>query len=312
MQAKEYGLVLFLIRKMWVNGLIVTKILGGLGNQIFQYAVARRLADVLGVPLKLDISDFASYKTHQYCLDRFRIRAEIASNGETNCLPLNSSFFSRNINRFFSRKLQAIEVIQEKYFHFDPEVLKLHDGVTLNGYWQSEKYFADVIPSIRNDLTPREPLSCDSKKMAELINSSSSVSVHIRRGDYISNPTAQKVHGVCSSDYYSAAVERIAKRVKEPHFFVFSDDIEWVRSNFQWPCQVTYVAHNGSERNYEDLVLMSLCQHHIIANSTFSWWGAWLSTYPGYPDKQVFAPKCWFAGADHDTSDLIPERWIRI
>jgi len=131
--------------------------------------------------------------------------------------------------------------------------------------------------------------------------------MHIRRGDYAHNPKTNSVHGVCEKEYYYRCVEKIASTAPDLRIFIFSDDMGWVMENMRLPCRTTYVAHNGEENDYEDLSLMSMCKHHIIANSSFSWWGAWLSTNP---DKIVFAPRDWFRDASIHTSDLIPKDWV--
>ena len=133
--------------------------------------------------------------------------------------------------------------------------------------------------------------------------------MHIRRGDYVSNPTTNKLHGTCSLEYYHNAVDIIAAKVSNPHFFIFSDDHEWARNNFKIDYPLTFVAHNNAGKNYEDMRLMSLCKHHIIANSSFSWWGAWLGSNP---KKIVCAPRGWFKDKSLNTNDIIPSDWSRI
>src|SRR5207248_9354724 len=125
----------------------------------------------------------------------------------------------------------------------------------------------------------------------------------------VTNPTASQTFGVCSLAYYHAAIDELAQTIKAPYFFVFSDDIPWAQQNLALAYPVTYVSHNGAERDYEDLRLMSQCKHHIIANSTFSWWGAWLGAHPG---KIVIGPRQWFRNADYDTPDLLPASWLRL
>jgi hypothetical protein len=146
-------------------------------------------------------------------------------------------------------------------------------------------------------------------KIAEQISRVNSVSLHVRRGDYVANLKVAAIHGLCSKEYYASAIKFISKKVERPHFFVFSDDINWVENNFKinYPC--TYINQNFSNESYNDLRLMSLCQHNIIANSSFSWWGAWLNCNS---EKIVIAPKKWFANSDKRCDDLIPEKWVRL
>jgi hypothetical protein len=142
--------------------------------------------------------------------------------------------------------------------------------------------------------------------MAVRIAGCNAVSLHVRRGDYVSNPDSSRVHGLCGADYHQAAVRRIAEVVPQPHLFVFSDDPQWAAGNLHLDHPATIVTGNDTRRDYEDLHLMSLCKHHIVANSSFSWWGAWLDTNP---DKIVIAPERWFAHEQHDTRDLLPPTW---
>ena len=136
-----------------------------------------------------------------------------------------------------------------------------------------------------------------------------SVSIHVRRGDYLTNPVTFQTHGLCDIDYYKKAIDEILDLVDKPHFFIFSDDQSWAKSNIIFGAPTDYVMHNNSLKNYEDLRLMSYCRHHIIANSSFSWWGAWLGNNP---EKIVIAPKKWFNDPKIDTTDLIPDTWLRL
>lgn len=147
------------------------------------------------------------------------------------------------------------------------------------------------------------------EQVAQNILSVNAVSLHVRRGDYVSNLTINQFHGTCSLEYYNQAIAQIAKKVETPHFFVFSDDPEWVKSNLKIDYSITIVDHNNADKNYEDIRLMSLCKHHIIANSSFSWWGAWLCRNP---NKIVIAPLKWFNDKSINTTDLIPDGWIKI
>ena len=147
------------------------------------------------------------------------------------------------------------------------------------------------------------------KEIGGNISSCESVSLHIRRGDFVSNARTSTIHGTCNLNYYYRCVEEITKNVKNPHFFIFTDDTGWVSKNVKLSYPATVIDHNGRKKSYEDLMLMSLCSHNIIANSSFSWWGAWLNRNP---NKMVFAPLRWFAKDDISTRDLIPEKWRRI
>jgi len=272
--------------------MIIVQLVGGLGNQLFQYATARRLAHVHNTVLKLDISPFEKYTLHAYHLNNLNIIENITAVNDIEQITGNKG-----------------QVIREKTFNFDPEILHLSDNVYLQGYWQSEKYFADIKHIINEEFTVKHALDSRNKEITDSINNCSSISLHIRRGDYINNPHTNSVHGTCRLEYYQRCFAKMVEAVPEPHFFVFSDDPEWAVENLKLDYPMTLIDHNGPERDYEDLRLMSMCKHNITANSTFSWWGAWLNPNP---DKLVFAPERWFQNEKIDTSDLIPANWQKV
>lgn len=289
--------------------MIIVQLIGGLGNQMFQYAAGRRLAHIHNTELHLDLTRFISDSLRDYGLDKFRINAKIVSPD-----LLKQVQFSRldtlriEITNLYSKKT-GFQFVKEQSFDFNKQVLSLPNNVYLEGFWQSEKYFKDIQGILEQEFSIKDEQDRANRKLAELIHSTESVNLHIRRGDYISNPATNEFHGTCSLDYYHRALEKLTKTVKKPHLFIFSDDPEWVRSNLHVVYPSTLVEINGPEKDYEDMRLMSLCNHHIIANSSFSWWGAWLCKNP---DKQVYAPKNWFNSSDYNTKDLIPENWHRI
>ena len=291
--------------------MIITQLNGGLGNQMFQYAAGRRLAHLHDVELRMDVSVFESYELRKYALGTYKIQQSFATSGEIEALTARKHGFIEQLIAKAMRKKPgiALSYIQEKQFHFDPEILNLPDNVYLDGYWQSEKYFADIKNIIRKEFTVKAPQFGKDKELADMIASSESVSIHIRRGDYVTDPTTNKVHGACDLDYYFCSIKKITQSVKKPHFFIFSDDPEWARYNLKLDYTTTLVDHNNADKNYDDLRLMSQCRHNIIANSSFSWWGAWLNENP---DKLVLAPKRWFNDSSRDTKNLIPDSWIRI
>jgi hypothetical protein len=288
--------------------LIITKLYGGLGNQLFQYAVARNLSELNNVQLKLDITPFRKYKMRVYGLDHFNITAEVASKYEIRRLKKGNQLL-RLSNHLRKNRIYPKTYYQEKSHFFDEELLNYRWSLYLDGYWQSEKYFKEIAAIIRKEFQLRDRPSEPSQIMAGLIENCDSVSLHIRRGDYVSNPEAYQHHGLCTLEYYYAAINRLASQLKAPHFFIFSDDIPWVRENLKVGFPTVYVYHNGEDKDYEDLWLMSLCKYHIIANSSFSWWGAWLADYR---DKVVIAPEKWLNNSEINTNDLIPENWIKI
>ncbi len=296
--------------------MVIVRLIGGLGNQMFQYAAGRSLALRHGVALKLDISGFADYPLRRYSLGCFNIVEEFASPEE---IARVKSPPRRRLVRLIRRAWRKVAgpppyyrqpVFQESMLRpFDPNIWRTPRDVYLDGYWQSEKYFKDIEHIIRSEFTFRPEQDLQSRDIAAMIAETNSVSIHVRRGDYVSNPLTNRVHGVCGLDYYAACVRFMADRVGKPHFFVFSDEPEWAAENLRFAYPMTFVTHNRDGREYEDLRLMSLCRHHIIANSSFSWWGAWLNARAG---KIVLAPQRWFNEPDRDTSDLVPDGWIRV
>jgi len=293
--------------------MIIVKLIGGLGNQLFQYSVGRCLAERHQTVLKIDTSGFETYKLRQCSLSPFKIKTMIASLDEINALTFKKKpFVYKLVTNFFNPSPKPLPShIHEKDFHYNADVLTLPDNIYLDGYWQSEKYFIDIEQIIRKELSVKTPQRSKNRELAEEIKSCQSVSLHIRRGDYVSNEKTNQIHGTCSLAYYDRAIEKIRTALSKPHFFVFSDDPEWVHKNLKLDYLTTIVDHNNADSNYEDLRLMSQCKHNIIANSSFSWWGAWLNSNP---DKIVVAPQRWFADEvkNMETADLVPVKWIRI
>jgi hypothetical protein len=232
-------------------------------------------------------------------LNAFAIRAQVD----------DRTHFSR---RLLTQHLETMPIrirpartqLRERSFSFDPRVLSAPDGTVLNGYWQSEAYFSDIRAQILDDFQFIDPPDSANEDMASCIRESTAVSLHVRRGDYVTNQR----HGTKPIDYYASALGMMSARVCEPHFFVFSDDPSWCKQNLHIDYPTIYVDHNNADTGYKDLGLMSQCQHHIIANSSFSWWGAWLNRNP---DKIVVAPEQWFADPSIDTDDLYPADWIK-
>ncbi len=274
---------------------------------MFQYAAGKRLAVRHGTVLKIDLSAFS--KLHegdtprQYELGHLMVEAVTAGPGE--CRKYRTDSLLQKVGLGVLAPMR----IQERHFQFSPSVLAAPDNVYLDGYWQSEKYFRDIEDVIRKEFTVRYPLAGKNLEICSMIRSSNSIFLHVRRGDYVSSRRTNEYHGVCGMGYYNTAVEAISKRIHNPHFFIFSDEPDWAEKNLTIPFKTTYVSHNGVSGGHEDMRLMTMCRHGIIANSSFSWWGAWLSSTP---EKIIIAPGRWFAQDGIDTRDLIPESWIRI
>jgi glycosyl transferase family 11 len=290
--------------------MIGVRLQGGLGNQLFQYAAGLRLALRHRTALTLDLrglADSGAETRRRFELDAFAIEARRAGR-----LPRSA------VGRWVSRARRRIAELRaappplglqpmvERGYAFDPALLDAPDDVYLRGYWQSEKYFTDVEPAVRAHLRIVPPPAPEIEAWARRLSRVEAVAVHVRRGDYVTNAMHQRFHGVLPADYYRAAVAEMIRRVPRAELFVFSDDAAWCESSLALPCPFT-VMDGAARPGYEDLRLMSRCRHHVIANSTFSWWGAWLARAPG---GIVMAPRRWFLDATMDTRDLTPASWI--
>jgi len=277
--------------------MIYVKLLGGLGNQMFQYALGRHLSIKNNDSLTLDLTellkrDGINYTPREFELDVFNIKyADKVLPGE------RRGFNERFAFKYLTRKLN------ENGHTFDKKVLNLKGNLLLNGYWQNVKYFKSIGDIIRQDFTLKDGVSGTSAVIKK-ISSVNSVSVHFRLGDYLTNPNARNFHGILETDYYKRAIAKINELVAAPHFFIFSDDVNWVKENFVFEQEHTFISHEGHAA--ADMQLMSACKHHIIANSSFSWWGAWLDPNP---DKIVLAPKKWFTT---NPTEIVPETWMQI
>jgi len=292
--------------------MIISRITGGLGNQMFQYATGRALALQKKTVLKLDISTYARDPLRTFDLDVYPLQATIASPAETLALRGHDyqGFSRRLIKVIAPSKLTPPKThVQEQGYSYHPEIHALPETVYLDGYWQSEKYFQDVAPTIRQELTLIAPMDQANKKVADQIRASTSVSLHVRRTDYVTNAKkGHSLHALISLDYYRQAIEYVRQHIPHPTIFVFSDDHQWVKDNLTFDLPTIFVDCNDGQHAHEDIRLMSDCQHHIIANSTFSWWGAWLAEHP---QQVVIAPKTWFNDGV-SSADLVPDRWIRL
>jgi len=282
--------------------MILVKLKGGLGNQMFQYAFGRNLAFKNKTSLVLDISSYKRDKLRNYELGVFNISAHVIDKTDTKLLRGLDKY-----QKFLSKLGIGHKYIIQKNKYFDRRLLNLKDNICLDGYWQCEDYFKDIRKILLKEFTVQSKPNKKNRLLLEKIKNSNSVAVHVRRTDYISNPKVNKRHGVCSPHYYSNAANRIRNRVKNLLFFIFSDDIEWCKKNLRIDKHIVFVDINNSQKGYEDLRLMKNCQHFIIANSSFSWWGAWLATNK---NKIVYVPSYWFKRESE--GDIIPKSWIRI
>lgn len=283
--------------------MISTRIRGGLGNQLFQYCAGRALALRHGVDLSLDLRDYDRPKAFKVGLDHFNITTVPPEN-----LPPSKE---DGVIKLVSKLLRGggMKTYRETSMGYDTGYERLGDNTHLKGYWQSERYFWDVAAQIREDLQIVTPPNAKNAEMLAEISGCTAVSLHIRRGDYVSNEKYNAAHGTCDLNYYERAAGFVAEQVEAPVIYAFSDDPAWVAENLKLPFEVRYVGHNDGDTNYEDLRLMAACKHHIIANSSFSWWGAWLNPDPA---KTVIAPTRWYADPDKTNPDILPESWLTI
>jgi len=292
--------------------MVISHILGGIGNQMFQFATARALSLSKGQPLYLDIYDFDGYTLHNgFQLDSvFDLNVEYADSILINRTIgfRNQKLIKRLIRRPLLKYFRGKHFVMEPHSQYWPQITSSPDDCYLYGYWQSEKYFKAFENIIRNDFTFRGVLDSQNSALEDKIRRTSSISVHIRRGDYISNSNTSKIMDVCRPAYYEEAIRKIGQQLDAPHCYIFSDDMQWVRENLSIPYPVEYVEQNYRKNSYLDMQLMSTCKHHVIANSSFSWWGAWLNPDP---KKIVIAPTKWFVNSNNDY-DLLPPTWIRI
>jgi Glycosyl transferase family 11 len=302
---------------------ITVSLIGGLGNQMFQYAAGKALAERHGVPLALDISGFRNYALRPFLLDRLLVPEAIASvrTGPTERPEINftRARWKARIDRLLGKarlpKLASSpDEYREPHFHYDPAFESLGPKISLFGYFQSERYFKSIAGNLRDWFSPREPLGDAAVAALKRIEISRlPVSVHVRRGDYL-KPGTHEVHGILGESFYRQVFDRLKSMIDdEAELFIFSDDSAAAEQVLSFiPSSRLNHVRGDPERPWEDMALMAHCRHHVIANSSFSWWGAWLNPSS---DKIVVAPRGWFVATElskRNTSDLYPAGWILV
>jgi hypothetical protein len=291
--------------------MIIAEIVGGLGNQLFEYAAARALAIHHSVPLKLDISYYEKI-SKTFMLDNFSFDIAIASRDEL-MQESDKNLFTKAIQRLLPFHKRT--PFREPYYHYYPDFLKAPSETYLKGLWQSEKYFSQIKDIVKDEFIVKPGLVTHLEEKAKVMQAESSVSIHIRRGDYL-HPKALPHHGLLPEEYYLEAISIIMKKHPNSKIYFFSDDIEWVKkyitekSAFNLPYEFVSgnYTQNYTKLDLEDFYLMQQCKHNIIANSTFSWWCAWLNKNP---EKIVVAPQKWYNKPSHVYKDLVPAQWLR-
>lgn len=291
---------------------IITRLMGGLGNQMFQYAVARRLVGENDADILFDVSYLGSEATgltpRKYGLDKFAVRGRIASESEIR------EVLGAGPRRFLVKAWNRVApipyktVVYEAGYAYEPGILKARPTVYLSGYWQSPAYFEQAAEAIRRDFQLKNGLTPSGAQWLRKIEAAPAVSIHVRRGDFLHNPLMIAFHGTTDAGFYKAALQHVTSKAKVESVFVFTDEPEWVRKNLDIGRNFEIVAGAGDAPDQEELTLMAACQHHIISNSSFGWWGAWLGRNR---DKVMVAPKQWFAGAKEEP-EIFGAAWHRI
>ncbi|HUC80441.1 MAG TPA: alpha-1,2-fucosyltransferase [Flavisolibacter sp.] len=291
--------------------MIILKMMGGMGNQMFQYAFGRYLAHKHQTELKFDLSYLnerpkdGNRVIRDFDLDIFKIKGSFADP------ELVKAFVGRTGIPIADKVLQKVlgpkkSHMIERDLHFLPDFFAAPDNVYLEGYFASEKYFAPVKKMIAEEFTVKEPLGAKAASLLQEVQGRNSVCVNIRRGDFVTNPT----HNICGLDYYAAAEKTMLEKGSDFHFYVFSDDVEWCKENLQFSVPTTFVTHEYKGNKFQDYFrLMSSCQHFIIPNSSFAWWATYLNTKQ---DKIVIAPSRWLNMPGFTTDDILPASWMKI
>lgn len=309
-----------------VSHAIIIRLLGGLGNQMFQYALGRAVSIKWKVPLLLDRWLLEDHRPGQhltlrrYDLDIFTISPRFATKRD---VRRYHSFGQNNVVKVYfhvRRKLSQFGLaakapvsIEDIGFHFDPTVFDHEPPLHLAGLWQSHRYFNEIAEILRADFNFRHKLEGKGREMAELIADPNAVVLHVRRGDYISDARNAALLGFPKLDYYARAIARVRESTQNPSFFVFSDDLDWARENLPLGTHnahfVDLSAPQGVRQYGFELQLMTHGSNFIIANSTFSWWAAWLA---GERARLVLTPARWFADSTINTDDMSPQNWERL
>jgi hypothetical protein len=290
---------------------IAVRLEGGLGNQMFQYAAARALALRHKTEVLVDVAALlkprGNVTRRVFELGHFKPAATLMSHSESRRLS-----WLHRVPRM-AHWVSRWHMFAEQGTAYQPAFASLPDQSYLLGYWQSYRYFSDVAALVAAELEPLGVLSSESQAVADRITATPSVAVHVRRGDYVTLPSAANFHGVLPLGYYAQAMERVLLAEPQAHFFVFSDDLSWCQEHLSGALPMTFVGHNAGPDAWQDLTLMCHCRHHVIANSSFSWWGAWLADQRwGVIGRQVIAPKRWFAGQQQVSPDRYPEHWVAL
>jgi hypothetical protein len=283
--------------------MVIIKLQGGLGNQMFQYALGRKLELAKQKKVRYDFDYFEHQGHRPYELYLFGLSLKRANKIDLLSSPISGNSFVNKFKTFY-HSVFRIAQLRQLTFSFDPRFLEAPDNAYLEGYWQTEKYFSDIRDKLIREFSFKNSVTKENQKYRDRILNFNSVSVHFRRGDYLTDPN--NLFQVCNWAYYVEAIQIMAGDISTPYFFIFSDDPEWCKKNITLDQPFEIVDVNTKENSHLDMYLMSQCRHNIIANSSFSWWAAWLNQHA---DKRVIAPKNWFSDKTINTIDIIPQSW---
>lgn len=300
--------------------MIIIRLIGGLGNQFFQYALGHSLAQKTGQELKLDAFAYEGNKAdpqagiRTFGLDHFNISASLATKED---LAVLHRYFrtdwigkiAKGVNLlkpgpYWSKDYIVEPVKNMRYFDEHLIAGPLKNPVYIRGFWQTPMYFTGCVEEIRRELSVRDPAVGQNAGLLKELDLENSVSVHVRHGDNANQVASE--HGVLPLEYYREAANKIAQQVDNPRFYVFSDDPGWAKTNLHLPYKTSFVDWNNDKNNFEDMRLQTACKHHIVGNSTFSWWSAWLGKKAG---QIIYAPKCYYVGQDISETDYYPPDW---
>jgi len=283
---------------------VIIRLNGGLGNQMFQYAFGVAVSKNRDTKLLLDLRELKTDPLRTFALDSFKIQGKIAT--PEILRTYNPSIIHKIFIKLGFNANPNSKILMEKFFHYDTEVMGNNKADYFLGYWQTEKYFMEFENEVRNEFTIKTEALKPIVSYFEEIQNSESISLHIRRGDYVANDHTNSYHGVCSLDYYSNALNLALQGMKNPKIYIFTDDPEWAKAQNIWPVDYKIISGLGLT-DIQEFHLMSSAKKNIIANSSFSWWAAWLNK-----SGSVYAPERWFGNAQNNTKDLIPDRWIKV
>ncbi len=288
--------------------------MGGLGNQLFQYAAGVALSIKNECELKIDLSAFENQHGLQNTIRNhdilhFTLSAQIADSQEASALRNPLGCVSR------ASRLVRQKIFKQYYSDWHPNILGRRGNIYLEGYFQCEKYFLNYFSQLSKELTLREEFSSSIAEWKQILSTfNKPVSLHVRRGDYVSDPRTSALHNICTADYYHKAIKEMRSRISDFTLVIFSDDVEWVRENLSLGEEAVYVSGSKAQTGLpllpsQELILMSRCSHHIISNSTFSWWGAYLNKRH---EKIVVAPSLWNRSRVDKHNNILPSTWLRI